>query len=204
MAIRGASGRGAAAAGMLAVALVSSPLAAQDVGDRVRVYVVGVGAAATGEVAAVSGEGFDVLVGQGRRQSFGYDQIYGLDRSLGARRLWKKGLAYGAGAGAATGVVMGLMFVTGCELFTELFTVVTLGLAAENDKCAEQGLEVALLAGLELGLMAGGLGMAIGALIRRESWEPIPVGGGRLTFSPLIGPVPGRGGGVILGGRLGF
>ena len=187
--------RRAAVAAMLAIAPVSSSLTAQDIGDRVRVSSIG-GVTTIGEVADVSDDGFE-LVGQGRRQSFTYGQIYRLERSAGARRLWKRGLAYGAATGVTVGLAMGLMAEAACDLLP--WVTVDVG------QCHERWpLEVALLAGLHLGVRAGGLGMAVGALIRRESWMPIPIRGRRFMFSPLVGPVPGRRGGVMLGGRLGL
>lgn len=179
---------------MLAIALLSSSLTAQEVGERVRITIAG--ARAVGQVAAVSAEGIE-LFGGGRRLSFNHRQIYRLERSLGVRSRWKRGLAYGAGAGVATGLALGLVAGTGCFLLP----VVMLGAECEEG----QARNVALAAGLELGVLAGGVGMAVGALIRRELWMPIPIPGRGVTFSPLIGPIGGGGhGGLVLGGRLRF
>ena len=115
MAISRVSGIRAAAAGMLAVALAPSSLAAQDVGDRVRVFVGGT--TTIGAVSAVSDEGFELL-GDGRRQSFAYGTIYRLEQSLGTRSLWKKGLAYGAGAGFGAGVLLGFLHGSACDALT--------------------------------------------------------------------------------------
>ena len=177
--------------GMLAVAPASSPLAAQNIGDRVRVSAGGT--TTIGEVTTVSREGFDLL-GRGRRQSFRYGQIYRLERSLGAHYLWKKGLAYGAGSGVALGLLLGVFQAGACDWLT-------LGLL--TGECAEHGLRVAVVAGVNMGAVGGALGTAIGAFIRRESWTAIPIGGRRLSFSPLVGPIGRAGhGGMVLGGRL--
>ena len=63
---------------------------------------------------SLSDEGF-ALLGQGRRQSFKYGQIYRLERSLGARHPWKRGLAYGAGGGVALGLLLGVFRAGACE-----------------------------------------------------------------------------------------
>lgn len=188
----GISGTGAATASLLAVALSSSPVSAQNIGDRVRVSYGGT--TTIGEVTAVDGEGFDLL-GRGHRQSFKYGRIYRLERSLGARYLWKKGLMFGAGTGVVAGLLLGLLHGSACD-------ALTLGLL--SGECAEHGLRVAVVAGVNMGAVGGVLGTAVGALIRRESWTPIPIAGRRFTFSPLAAPL-GRGavGGVVLGGRLG-
>lgn len=190
---RGIAGAGAATASLLAVALASFPLAAQNIGDRVRVFSGGT--TTIGEVTAVDGEGFDLL-GRGHRQSFKYGRIYRLELSLGARYLWKKGLMIGAGTGVAAGLLLGFLHGSSCD-------ALTLGLL--SGECAEHGLKVAVVAGVNLGAVGAVLGTAAGALIRRESWTPIPIAGRRFTFSPLAEPI-GRGavGGVVLGGRLGF
>ena len=193
MAVSRALGIRAAAAGMLAVALAPSSLAAQDVGDRVRVFSVGT--ATIGAVSAVSDEGFELL-GDGRRRSFAYGTIYRLEQSLGTRSLWKKGLAYGAGAGFGAGVLLGFLHGSACDALT---------LGTFSGECAEYGVEVAVTAGVTWGGVAGVLSMAVGALITRETWMVIPIRGRQLTFRPMVGPV-GRGGhgGVVLGGRIGL
>ena len=193
MAISRTSGLGAALVGMLAVALVSSSLAAQDVGDRVR--VLSGGTTTIGEVTALSSDGFELL-GHGRRHAFTYGQIYRLEQSLGARSLWKKGLVYGAGGGFGAGVLLGFLNGIACDALT--FGIL-------GGECAAIGLEVAIVAGVTWGGVGGVLGMAVGALITRESWTAIPIRGRQLKFRPMVGPV-GRGGhgGVVLGGRIGF
>lgn len=192
--IWGVSGAGAAAASMLAIAPVSCSLTAQEVGDRVRVFVAGT--TTIGEVTALSDEGFE-LIGQGRRQSsFKYGRIYRLERSLGARHAWKRGLAYGAAGGVALGLLLGVFQAGACEWLTA-------GLL--DGECAGHGLQVAVVAGVNMGVAGGVLGTAVGALIRRESWTPIPIAGRRLTSRPMVGPIGRRGaGGAVLGGRLGF
>ena len=189
--IPGVSAIGAAVMGVLAVAPASSPLAGQDIGDRVRVSVGGT--TTIGEVTAVRSEGFDLL-GRGRRQSFGYGQIYRLERSLGTAHLWKKGLAYGAGGGVALGLLLGVFQASACEW---------LALGIPTGECAEHGLRAAVVAGVNMGAVGGVLGTAVGAFMKRESWTPIPIDGRRLKVSPMVGPIGRAGrGGVVLGGRL--
>lgn len=184
---------GTAAGALLAVALVSSSLAAQSVGERVRVFVGGT--TIVGEVAAVSDEGLELL-GRGRRQSFAFGRIYRLELSLGTRSLWKKGLAYGVGAGFGAGVLLGVLAGSWCDELT---------LGGLSGECSEHVFEVAAAAGVTWGGVAGVLGLAVGALVTRESWTAIPIRGGRLTFGPMIEPM-GRGGrgGAVLGGRIGL
>ena len=56
------------------------------------------------------------------------------------------------------------------------------------------------------GAIGGVAGAAVGALIRREAWEPVPLGDAGVGFSPILLPQPGLGGrfGLLLGGRLEF
>ena len=193
MAISRASGIRAAAAGMLAVALLSSSLAAQHIGDRVRVFVGGT--TTVGEVAAVSDEGLE-LVGDGRRQSFAYGTIYRLEQSLGTRSLWKKGLAYGAAIGSGAGVLLGFLHGSACDALT---------LGVFSGECAEHGFRVAVTAGATWGAVAGVIGMAVGAVITRESWMAIPIRGRRLEVRPMIEPIGrGGGGGLVLAVRIGL
>ena len=178
----------------LAVITASTPLQAQSVGDRVRVSVSG--NTYVGEVTAVSDGGFELGGGRWVR-SIDYAGIQRLERSTGTRSLWKKGLVYGAAAGAGAGVLYGVLVSGTCE-------VLTVGTA--NEECNEVGIQVALVAGAAWGAIGGGLGMGVGALFRTEAWTTIPLGGTKIAYTPMIQPRVGPDGhfGLSLGMRIRF
>ena len=176
------------------VLTASSPLQAQSVGDRVRVSVSG--NTYVGEVTAVSDGGFELGGGRWVR-SIDYAGIQRLERSTGTRSLWKKGLVYGAAAGAGAGVLYGVLVSGTCE-------VLTVGTATEE--CNEVGIQVALVAGAAWGAIGGVLGMGVGALFRTEAWTTIPLGGTKIAYTPMIQPRVGPDGhfGLSLGMRIRF
>ena len=158
--------------------LTSHPLAAQSIGDRLRVTTPGL--TAVGEVAVVDDQGFQMLH-RGTLQSFSYRDIARLERSAGRQSQWRAGLLYGGGAGVGAGLLYGALVGSTCD-------VLTLGGATEE--CAEVGAEVALLAALTWGAAGGLLGMGVGALIRQELWTDIPFARTDLSFRLIVGRGP--------------
>ena len=172
--------------------LVSSPLAGQNVGDRVRVLVSG--QSILGEVTSVDGQGIQLLR-DGRHQTFVLGEITRLERSAGVQSRWKKGLYYGGAVGAGAGVLYGRLVGETCD--------VLIGLTKE---CTEAGIKVAIVAGLTWGAIGGGLGAGVGALIRRETWTAIPIGGTMVDLSPVVATRLGPNGqsALLLGARIRF
>ncbi len=120
-------------------------------GDRVRVTVQG--GAMTGTVLWVNESGFGLDPWNSRPISVMYKDIRRLERSLARKNHWKAGLA----VGACPGVLITL-----------------LGSAVVEEGGEEVGV-VILGGGLLIAGAGGLLGMAIGALINTEDWEPIPM-----------------------------
>ena len=173
------------------MSLASSPLAGQQVGDRVRVLVSG--QSIVGEVTSMDGQGIQLLR-DGRHQTFVPGDITRLERSDGVQSRWKKGLYYGGALGAGAGVLYGRVGET-CDV-----------LFGATDECTEVVVEVAIVAGLIGGAIGGVLGAGVGALIRREAWTAIPVGGTMVRLSPVVGHRLGPNGqsALLLGAHITF
>lgn len=156
----------------------TQPLCAQDVGDRVRV-TTDVGSRVIGRIVAVRSAGFDLGLSGGQSGSFARADILRMERSLGTKSAWQKGLLYGAGGGFLVGfTVAETLIYTTCE-------VVTLGTATEE--CEEEGFGVALAFSAIWGAIGGVLGMGVGALMKGpERWETIALGGGEPTLQPIF------------------
>ena len=169
----------------LAMFAVATPLRGQNVADTVLVIVgdrVRASAADTtivGQVTRLTDQGFELGRGEMRR-SFAYRDLYRLEVSGGTRSSWIEG--------------------TGDEL--GLFVCVVAGWLVVPWWCFGDFLGKALVGGA----IGGVAGAAVGALIRREAWEPVPLGDAGVGFSPILLPQPGLGGrfGLLLGGRLEF
>ena len=174
---------------LVSQALTSLPLAAQSIGDRIRVTAPGV--IVVGEVTLVDGQGFQMREG-GILQSFSYREIARLERSAGRQSQWKKGLLYGGGAGVGVGLAYGALVSGTCDALT---------LGGATEECAEVGAEVALVAGLAWGAAGGLLGTGVGALVRRELWTDVPFARADVSFRPIIrrGPATNS---MLLGVRI--
>ena len=179
------------ASAIIALALIgaATPVRAQQVGDRVRVVLSD--STTIGEVTAVSGEGFEI-VRDSTLFSFNYQSIEGLDRSIGRKRLWLEGAAWGA----YIPLRIGFELILGCALAgqgNELATVLLVVI------CAGPTL-VLWLVGAPIGAVVGGV---VGIFIHREEWAAVPLEGrpGRLSLLlPRFGPE--RGVGLELGVRI--
>ena len=187
----------------LAMIAVATPLRGQNVADTVLVIVgdrVRASAADTtivGQVTRLTDRGFELGRGDMRR-SFAYRDLYRLEVSGGTRSSWIEGTAIGVAAGGLVGLTQAE--IPGDEL--GLFVCVVAGWLVVPWWCFGDFLGKALMGGA----IGGVAGAAVGALIRREAWEPVPLGDAGVGFSPILLPQPGLGGrfGLLLGGRLEF
>lgn len=185
----------------LALGAVGAPrLHAQEVGDRVRVSVLG--AATIGEVVAVNGEAFELAHG-GMRSTFHYRLVHRLERSVGSKRLWKEGFV----SGAAGGVRFATGLVTGC--FDVLASVGGTDNAAAGVVVAI-GCTIASAAAIVIVVPAAALGAISGAsagvFTHGDVWTPVPLDGRTAGFSPVVAPRFGPEGrvGLELGTRIRF
>ena len=156
-------------------------------GDRVRVSVAGI--RLIGRVTVVNHDGLELVQGDMRR-SFAYRDIDGLERSIGMRSRWKAGLGIGVFGGlVAFPTYKGAW---GCLMDDW-----------KGPSCREK--EDGALAAAWVGTGAL-LGLGVGALIKRESWEPIALFDDMVSISPIVAPQRGLEGrhGLLLGARIEF
>jgi hypothetical protein len=170
--------------------LLVPAVAAQNVGDRVRVALV-TGPSFVGEVTRVDGMGFTIDMGaqMGSRQIASSD-VETIERSVGTRNRVKTVGLIGAAAGGLAAVATG-----------NLSGTVAGATVAEAD---EEGSPVRGV----LMVVGGGLvGAGIGALIKADVWEEVPLGG-QVSLRPVLDAAFGRHGAtapvLLLGTRLRF
>ena len=159
----------------LAVVMVSDPLCAQIVGDRVR--LVTADTTIVGQVTGLSDEGLEFANDEMHR-SFAYRDLDRLELSNGIRSRWAQGAAIGLAGGMVVGLTQGdlpdsdlgavLCFVGGWLLVPTY--------------CLGDFLRQALI-GLAIGGVAGA---GVGTLIKYESWESV------LLRDDVV-PLPGDG-----------
>ena len=190
----------AAFATVMLVLLVSpSKTAAQDVGDRVRVFLVE--ETLIGQIAGIRPDGFQLDMGNGLSRSVLRDQIRWLERDVatGSNAIpWgKKGFLRGAMGGAAVGFLLGLAVGPDCRASECNFTI------PEHLRAgAKYGFGYAGIGGL----LGGATGLILGSMNERDEWQVIPVEGAGADIAPVVGlrASPGRGVGVVVGVRLRF
>lgn len=148
-------------------------------GQRIRVTLPD--GQTTGRVAGIYSDGFDLVTAGNTPGRYYVKDLVRLERSLGMERNVGKGLLIGCGVGTA-------------------LVVATFADDVERGE-AWVGLVV-------LGNLVGALpGLAVGYMMKSESWENIPVAGmNRVSFSPIIDVEYDRGGnrGVFVGGSFRF
>ena len=148
-------------------------------GQRVRVTLHD--GQTTGRVAGIYSDGFDLVTAGNTPGRYYVKDLVRLERSLGMERNVGKGLLIGCGVGTA------------------------LVVATFADDVERGEAWVALVV---LGNLVGALpGLAVGYMMKSESWENIPVAGmNRVSFSPIIDVKYDRGGnrGVFVGGSFRF
>ena len=159
----------ALAAGMIVLAIYPpEPSAAQDVGDRVRVVLVG--ETLIGRVSGVLGDDFQVTLPNGVSRSIRRADVRWLERDLatGTNAIpWaKKGLVRGALGGAAIGFLLGLAVGPEC-LDSECNFAVSEHVRAG----AQYGLGYAGIGGV----IGGATGLILGSRTQRDEWQVIPL-----------------------------
>ena len=182
---------------VLAVSTSGSQLQAQQVGDRVRVFVAGATATYVGQVTAVSDDRLELSDGT-RAWSVAFSGMSRLERSTGTQSRWREGLLFGgyigAYGGVAIGGVMSSVFLVVCGFFDDSF-----------DSCIGPILKTALVIGAGLATVGALAGMGIGSLLRTETWTSVPIGAKKIEYTPTIRPRAGPDGiGLSLGVRMRF
>lgn len=152
------------------IALPTSPQGgvAQDVGDRVRVVLVG--ETLIGRVSGVQDTSFRMTLANGVSRSIERTEIRWLERDLAtgtnARAWGKKGLVRGALGGAAIGLLLGLAVGPEC-LDNECNFAVSEHVRAG----AQYGLGYAGIGGV----LGGATGLILGSRSQRDEWQVIPL-----------------------------
>lgn len=151
----------------------------QIAGQRVR--VTHDGSRTIGRVSGIYSDGFDLVTSGNMTGRYYVKDIVRLERSLGMDRNVGKGLLIGCGVGTALVV---LTFADDVDTGKAWVGLVTLG-----------------------NLVGALPGLAVGYMVKSESWEDIPVAGmGGVSLRPTIDVRYDRGGnhGVFVGGRIRF
>lgn len=148
--------------GVIALAMVGSavPVQAQQVGDRVRVFLPD--STAVGQVTAVSDDRFEI-VRDSTLFSFEFQSVESLDRSTGTKRLGWEGLLVGASIPLSLGgkILVGCGEAVDSEAGAVVFFLLCFPVAA-----------TLVVVGTPIGAVVGGI---VGIFIHREEWEPIPL-----------------------------
>lgn len=164
-------------------------MAAQSVGDRVRVRV-STGPSLVGEVTSADGIGLTIDMGEqvGSRQ-IPSSEIESIERSVGTRNRARTGLLIGAAAGGLAAVATGNLSGT-----------------VAGETVVEADEEGSVVRGLMMLAGAGLAGAGIGALIKGEVWEEVPIGD-QVSLRPVLDTGFGRHGLarlLFLGTRIRF
>ncbi len=180
-----------------------SAASAQDVGDRVRVFLGD--ETLIGRVAEILPDGFRMDTANGLSRSVSEAEIRWLERDVatGTNAIpWgKKGFLRGALGGAAVGVLLGLAVGPTCHDNECSFSVPEHIRAGARYGSGYAGIG---------GLIGGTAGLILGSMNARDEWQVIPVGTG--AFGPVIGlrkspdlqKSPRRSIGMAVGVRLRF
>ena len=153
-------------ASMVVMALIyPAPLLAQSIGERVRVTLPDT--KLTGLVAERSEVGLGLTLDnkQGGIMHIKYSDLTHLERSLGSRRQVKRGAISGFLVGAALGGIA--FYGAGC-----------ISLMAGASCVPEQGINrigFAAFGAAAVGSYVALIGAGIGALIKREQWQSLPI-----------------------------
>lgn len=178
-----------------------SPLAttAQEVGDRVRVYVGR--ETLVGRVSEMQEDAFRIDLGSGESRSVARAEILWLERDVGmgsnAVPWGKKGFLRGGLGGASMGFLLGL----------------AVGPICRGSECDHSVLEH-IQAGALYGVLSGGIGgflggatgLILGASTPQVDWQVIPEQGTATGFHPVVGLWKSPEGriGLAFGGRIRF
>lgn len=148
-------------------------------GQRVRVTLND--SRTTGRISGIYADSFDLVTAGNMSGRYYVKDIDRLERSRGMERNVGKGLLIGCGVGTALVV---LTFADDVDTGKAWVGLVTLG-----------------------NLVGALPGLAVGYMVKSESWEDIPVAGmGGVSFRPTIDVKYDRGGnhGIFVGGRIRF
>ncbi len=158
----------ALAAAMIALSASLQPTAAQDVGDRVRVVLVG--ETLIGRVSGVQDDAFRMTLPNGVSRSIQRAEVRWLERDLatGTNAVpWaKKGLVRGALGGAAIGFLLGMAVGPEC-----LDSECNFAVSEHIRSGAQYGLGYAGIGGV----LGGATGLILGSRSQRDEWQVIPL-----------------------------
>ena len=172
-------------------------LTVQNTGDRVRVTSDAV--TIVGELASVSQNEVGLNVGGGGSRSIPLSEVQTLERSLGLRTHWQRGLLIGLGGGATVAGAY-ILSKNSDEIACAVLLPVICWLFLPPLDAGEPFL---VTSGLGL------VGLGIGALMKPESWETIvgssPGSPANIRLRPLVDLRYNQGRyGLVLGGRIRF
>ncbi len=178
---------------VLAVVTVSTPLRAQIVGDRVRLFTADT--TIIGQVTGLSDEGFE-LANDELRRSFAYRDLDRLEVSNGIRSHWARGAAIGGVGGAAVGLIR---LPENDRAGACLLLIIVPPLL----ELCEDAIVETFVPPVVIGVLAGA---AVGILFKHESWERIGPWDDTVSISPIVAPHRGLEGrhGLLLGARIEF
>ena len=176
-----------------------SATTAQEVGDRVRVFLAR--EMLVGQVAEMRADGFHLVISDGDSRLIARAEILRLERDVatGTNAIpWgKKSFARAGLAGASVGFLLGLAVGPICRDNVCDFTI---------PEHIRAGALYAVGFGVGGGLVGGATGAILGSRIPRDEWQLIPERGTTAAWRPLVGlrTNPSRGVAVMVGARLRF
>ena len=175
------------------------------IGDRVRVTIAG--ERTIGELVAQRGpDGYEIDIEGSGSVSVTLSEMEQLQRSVGVRTRWRRGLLIGSVVGLATGVAIGDARKDRGDSDINLEEMMQ-GVPTESpEKAADDGGFPIEVIGAAVGVVAG---LGVGSLFEEERWVTLwdpPDRGTDMTFNPVIDLRPGREGrlAAVLGGRIRF
>ena len=176
--------------GLLLAGLIlgSEPVVAQEVGDRVRLAIAD--GTNTGRVSAVTMDGLDLTLSDGRSRHFMRDEI-SLFEPARTKSAWKVGMLVGGGSG---------FLLTFLARFGEEYCsrkgevrgpdssspVVVTGIPASCSEYETRGFSGAMGIALGGAVVGGAIGAGVGALIRSETRESTAIDGTEATVAPIF------------------
>ena len=173
---------------VLGLIIGSQPVAAQEVGDRVRVTVAD-GVVNAGRISTVTSDGLGLVL-DGRSRYFMRDEIYLLERAR-TKSAWKRGLLIGGGSG----FLLAFFSHYGDEYCSRTepvrgpksaSPVVVVGIPPSCVERKTRGFSGAMGFALGGAVAGAAIGAGVGALIRSETWESIAIDGPEATVAPIV------------------
>lgn len=178
-----------------AVLVLTSSAFGQNIGERVRITVLG--SKVVGTVKKKDSQSLTIQMKKGTMRTVTLASIKKIEKSMGTRRYaW-----HGMGIGVATGVIAAVIAGKNVEEVCEI----TIGGFTESTPCEVTGSGLTVVAAAVWGTGLGVVGLGIGALIKGEKWKEVTRARAGLSMSPMI-DVATRGGQrtTLLGVRLNF